>query len=78
MCYIVKVLGIMEDSNLQLSFLWLKNKFTKDTFTFPAILGEASVAPTKCKGVLLITCGGTKRQADLIKVFTPLTAFNMH
>ena len=60
-CYVAKVLGIMEDGKLQLSFLQLKNVLTKDTFTFPTILDEASVAPRQCKGVLVTTQGGTKR-----------------
>ena len=77
-CYVAKVLSFMEDGKLQLSFLRLKNIFGKNTFSFPAIEDEASVDPRQCKGVLVTCQGGTKRQADVVRVVPPLTSFNMH
>ena len=77
-CYVAQVKAILEDGKLKLSFLRMKSTFTKDTFFFPVILDEESVEPGQCKGVLVTSKGGTKRQADLVKVLPPLTAFNMH
>ena len=76
-CYVAQVLAIMEDGNLNLSFLRINSPFTKDTFSFPAIADVTSIEPGQCKGVLVTSKGATKRQADLVKVNPPLDAFNM-
>ena len=77
-CYVAKVLSILEDGKMQCSFLRLKNLLTKDTFAFPTVLDEEFVTPTQCRGVLVTAQDATKRQSDLVKVSPPLTNFNMH
>ena len=77
-CYVAKVLEILEDGKLQLSFLRIREVFTKNTFGFPALEDEAPVEPRQVKGVLVTSQGCTKRQANLVKVIPPLIPFNMH
>ena len=67
-CYVARVLAIEEDGRLNLSFLRLKSSQLKDTYCFPTIVDEGLYDVGKVKGVLAVTPGATKRQADLIKV----------
>lgn len=77
--YVAKVLAIMEDGKLNLSFLRIKTLFSsKDTFVFPTNTDEGAVERGQCKGVLVTVQAATKRQADLVRVSPPLIAFNMH
>lgn len=75
-CYVAQVLAILEDGRLNLSFL-RRSALTTDTFTFPTIIDEAAVQPGQCKGVLVTSKALTKRQANLVKITPPLSAFNM-
>ena len=74
--FVAKLLAI-EEASLSMSFLRMKSVFTKDTFAFPEVEDIMSVERTLCKGVLVPTVGLTARQSSLIKIFPPLTAFDM-
>lgn len=76
-CYVAKVLSFEEDDEVQLSFLRMKSAYQKDTFTFPTIEDVYTVACSQVKGVLPIVKRTTQRQANLVKVKTPLHQFNM-
>ena len=75
--YVAQVLDIMEDGRFNLSFLRARSG-QPNTFSFPDIRDELPVEPGQVKGVLVTRQEGTKRQASVIRVFPPLTAFNMH
>ncbi|KAK4314175.1 hypothetical protein Pmani_014508 [Petrolisthes manimaculis] len=77
-CYVAHVLVTLEGSRLNLSFLRMKSAILRNTFTFPNIPDESEVDAGHCLGVVKVSKGATKRQADLIKVFPPLVPFNMH
>ncbi|KAK4288154.1 hypothetical protein Pmani_038804 [Petrolisthes manimaculis] len=77
-CYVAHVLDTLEGSRLNLSFLRMKSAILRNTFTFPNIPDESEVEAGHCLGVVKVSKGATKRQADLIKVFPPLVPFNMH
>ena len=77
-CYVAQVLSIMDDGKMSASYLRMKSGLLKDTFTFPNIPDVYTVEPQQFKGVLVVKTAGTKRQANIIKVFPPLSAFNMH
>ena len=77
-CYVARVMAVEEDRRLTLSFLRLKDSPLKDTYSFPTIDDIDQYEVGKVKGVLSVSPGATKRQANLIKIFPPpLVAFNM-
>lgn len=74
--YVGKVLSVADDQ-LEVDFLRMKSLTIKDTFYFPTIKDVDWVGRSKVLGVLSVTKGSTQRHQDIIKIFPPLTHFNM-
>ena len=77
-CYVAKVMEMQEDGKVKLSFLRMKSCGQKEMFTFPPIEDMQVYDRSVIKGGLATNRGATKRQSDLVKVYPPLMAFNMH
>ena len=78
-CYVAKVMEVLqEEGKVKLSFLRMKSCGMKDTFTFPPNEDVQVYDRDVLKGGLATNRGATKRQSDLVKVYPPLLAFNMH
>ena len=76
--YVGKLVGFGEGGRqLNVSFLRLKSPFIRDTFIFPAIQDESTVAHDCCKGVLTVKKGSTQRQTSLVKITPPLYGFEL-
>ena len=75
--YVGKVVSILEENRFRINFLRMKSVFLKDTFYFPTVEDVLEVEKDSVLGVLTVNRGTTQRQSDLIKIFPPLTNFNM-
>ena len=76
--YVAKCVGLEEgQTRLRVSFLRLKSPFNRDTFVFPGIPDESSVALEQCKGVLSVQKGSTQRQTKLVKITPPIYGYEM-
>ena len=76
--YVAKVVAFEEGrTRLSVSFLRLKSPFSRDTFIFPGIPDESSVALEQCKGVLSLQKGSTQRQTTLVKITPPIYGYEM-
>ena len=75
--YVGKVVSIEDETHIKKDFLRMKSVFMKDTFYFPPIADVEEVEKDRVLGVLSVTKGTTQRQSDLIKIFLPLTSFDI-
>ena len=75
--YVARVEEVLDDGHITVLFTRCKSVSIKDNFEYPDKRDVATLVRSRILGVLSVQEGETARQANRIKVFPSLNAFNM-